>query len=135
VEGTALSETITHVSAIAGLRGEDARRVARYQLHEIVAVFRDLTDEEWETESDCEGWTVHDVAAHLLGWAEAVLSPPAFVRQLLASQGLRLDLLEHRDGLLQDLVAHTSVDGVGVLVVDEYRSSGDEAQALLASGV
>ncbi|MQB01013.1 MAG: maleylpyruvate isomerase family mycothiol-dependent enzyme [Actinobacteria bacterium] len=89
MEGTALTETITHVSAIAGLRGEDARRVARYQLEEILAVFRDLTDEEWEMESDCEGWTVHDVAAHLLGWAEAVLSPPKLVRQLLASQRLR----------------------------------------------
>lgn len=84
-----MTTTITHVSAIRGLRGEDARRVARYELDEILEVFRDLSHEEWERSSDCEGWTVHDVAAHLLGWAEAILRPPTFVHQLVAAQRFR----------------------------------------------
>lgn len=99
------TQTVTHVSAIRGLHGEDARRVARHQLEEILTVFRDLTEEEWETGSDCTGWSVHDVGAHLLGWAEAVLSPPAFVRQVLESQRLRKE-----KGNFTDAANHIQVE-------------------------
>ena len=85
------ARTTTHVSAMPGLRGAEARHIARYELDRILTLFRDLNDGEWEGQTDCEGWTAHDVGAHLLGWAEALLSPPTFVRQLVAAQRLRKD--------------------------------------------
>lgn len=43
-----------------------------------------LTDEAWSTPTECPPWTVKDVMAHLLGWAEAVVSPGQLARQASA---------------------------------------------------
>lgn len=83
-----MTETLTHVSAIRGLDGAEARRVAGTQSDEILTLLRDLSDEEWAAATDCEGWSVHDVAAHLLAWAEAIVSPREFGRQFLAARPL-----------------------------------------------
>ncbi|HRW08151.1 MAG TPA: maleylpyruvate isomerase N-terminal domain-containing protein, partial [Caldilineaceae bacterium] len=38
------------------------------ELHEaLMALLRDLTAAEWQQPTACTGWTVKDVAAHLLG--------------------------------------------------------------------
>jgi hypothetical protein len=61
-----LTETLTHVSAIRGLDGAEARRVAGTQSDLMLTLLRDLSDEEWAAATDCEGWSVHDLAAPLL---------------------------------------------------------------------
>lgn len=38
-----------------------------YELNQFEQLVRSLTPEEWETPSRCEGWTVGDVARHLIG--------------------------------------------------------------------
>ncbi|WP_183095308.1 maleylpyruvate isomerase family mycothiol-dependent enzyme [Nocardioides stalactiti] len=43
----------------------------------LAATLAELTDEEWQEESLCTGWTVHDVAAHVIsnpqiGWGDLV---------------------------------------------------------------
>jgi uncharacterized protein (TIGR03083 family) len=81
-------EAVTHISAVPGLDGAEARRIATTQSEKMLSLLRDLSDEEWATETDCVGWSVHDVAAHLLGWAEAIVSPPKFVRQFVAARPL-----------------------------------------------
>lgn len=43
----------------------------------------DLSPEQWQTPSWCEGWTVHDVLAHLLSAAK--MTPPKFVRRFAAA--------------------------------------------------
>lgn len=35
-----------------------------------------LTPEQWQLDTECTGWTVRDVAAHLLGAQEDLLSVP-----------------------------------------------------------
>lgn len=40
--------------------------------HALVDDLSRLTDEQWRTPSLCEGWTVHDVAAHLVGNASHI---------------------------------------------------------------
>ena len=35
----------------------------------LIADLKDLDDQQWEQPSLCEGWTVHDVVAHLVGTA------------------------------------------------------------------
>jgi uncharacterized protein (TIGR03083 family) len=42
-----------------------------------------LSPEQWETASWCEGWSVHDVLAHLLSAAK--MTPPKFVRRFAAA--------------------------------------------------
>ena len=39
---------------------------ATAQRQELVTLLRELTDEQWEADSLCEGWDVGDVAAHLV---------------------------------------------------------------------
>lgn len=50
----------------------------------ILDTFRSLSPEEWNAVTDCDPWTVKDIAAHLIGWAAALTSPPEYVRQLAA---------------------------------------------------
>lgn len=42
-----------------------------------------LTDEQWETPSLCDGWTVHDVLAHQCGTAD--MNPPKFFVRLASA--------------------------------------------------
>jgi len=37
------------------------------QRRRLVAMLEELSDEEWAADSRCDGWSVHDVAAHLVG--------------------------------------------------------------------
>jgi uncharacterized protein (TIGR03083 family) len=39
--------------------------------------------------TDCAPWTVHDIAVHLLAWAEAVVSPKEMYRQMRGSITVR----------------------------------------------
>lgn len=41
---------------------------------ELIDVLRSLTDEQWSAPTDCEGWSVKDVAIHLLGDGIGMLS-------------------------------------------------------------
>jgi uncharacterized protein (TIGR03083 family) len=42
-----------------------------------------LSSEQWQTPSGCEGWSVHDVLAHLLSAAK--MTPPKFFRRFTAA--------------------------------------------------
>ncbi len=52
--------------------GVDAIRAQR---DDVLAVARSLTAEEWATRSDCAGWTVHDVVAHMACVYRSVAEP------------------------------------------------------------
>lgn len=43
--------------------------------HALIADLEGLSDEQWRTPSLCPGWTVHDVAAHLVGNASPISIP------------------------------------------------------------
>lgn len=42
-----------------------------------------LTDEQWAAPTECPPWTVKDMVAHLIGWAEATVSPIELMRQTI----------------------------------------------------
>jgi uncharacterized protein (TIGR03083 family) len=44
---------------------DDMRRIALSERARVRRTLAGLTDEQWATPSLCDGWTVHDVAAHL----------------------------------------------------------------------
>jgi uncharacterized damage-inducible protein DinB len=48
------------------------------QRRRLEATLADLSDDDWRSPSRCEGWTVQDVVAHLVGvnafWQSSVLA-------------------------------------------------------------
>ncbi len=53
-------------TAVAALRAEG---------EQVLAVYRSLDDREWQLPSDCEGWSVQDVLAHMSSLFGLVISP------------------------------------------------------------
>src|SRR5437899_2916883 len=53
-----------------------------------------LTQEQWQTRSLCDAWTVHEVLGHQI--ATAVMTPPKFLAQL-ASAGFNFTKMSHKD--------------------------------------
>jgi uncharacterized protein (TIGR03083 family) len=81
-----------------------------------------LADDDWQRPTDCAGWTVHDVVAHLVGAAESNARVREAVRQ--ARRGRRL-----RPGA-------PLVDGMNAVQVEERRGtpSASLASALADAG-
>lgn len=72
-----MSQTTSGVllSAVSPVDHGEAMTLARAQNEAFLADLRALEPAEWERPTDCTGWSVRDIAAHILGWAEALTSP------------------------------------------------------------
>ena len=53
-----------------------------------------LTPEQWDAPSQCDGWTVRDVVAHMT--ASAMITPPGFFAKIIGS-GFSLSRMQHKD--------------------------------------
>jgi uncharacterized protein (TIGR03083 family) len=53
-----------------------------------------LKDEQWNTPSQCTGWSVHDVLGHIV--ATAKMSPPRFIGHFLGA-GFNFDKMVNKD--------------------------------------
>lgn len=66
---------------------------------EVLAVTRTLSDDEWAAPSDCAGWRVQDVVAHMANVCRSVVDPgalaPGVPGDLEATQAAQADA--HRD--------------------------------------
>lgn len=69
------------IRAVALTRIE-ANRLMSSQYHALLTTLRELPSGGWEAITDCDPWTVKDIVAHLVGWAEALTSFSQFRRQL-----------------------------------------------------
>jgi uncharacterized protein (TIGR03083 family) len=61
--------------------GPDADQLATAVYTALLTDLAELTDADWRRPTDCTGWTVRDMVAHLVGAAEGHGSLPAFVHQ------------------------------------------------------
>lgn len=59
--------------------------IADAQARALVELLGSLAPEDWGRVTVCDPWTVKDMAAHLLAWAEATLSPRELVHQFVTS--------------------------------------------------
>lgn len=64
-----------------GIGAAEAEGLSRALAEAFVAQLSDLTPEQWSAVTSCDPWTVKDIAAHLLGWADAITSPRAMASQ------------------------------------------------------
>lgn len=88
-----------------GLTRIEAVRLMSVQNEAFLKMLRDLSSEQWTAKTDCDPWTVKDIAAHVTGWAEAFGSVGEFSRQLTAGLRRKKEL-----GNLTDAVNQTQVE-------------------------
>jgi uncharacterized protein (TIGR03083 family) len=83
--------------------GAAADRLALATYAALLDDLAQLTAKDWARPTDCTGWTVRDMVAHLVGAAEGHASLPAFVSQLAWGRrhraefdGSSLDAMNHK---------------------------------------
>jgi uncharacterized protein (TIGR03083 family) len=83
--------------AVDGYRAERAT---------ILDVFNSLSDDEWNAPSDCAGWTIRDVAAHLASTIHGVVDP-AFLPDMSSGTESSMEgpVAERRGWTIADVVA------------------------------
>lgn len=67
---------------------EDAWRAIDDQRRGLVELLEDLSDQEWQKQSLCEGWTVRQVAAHVALQNTPWLAMPRGVLQMIRHRGM-----------------------------------------------
>jgi uncharacterized protein (TIGR03083 family) len=94
--------------------------LATTEYDRLLALFRGLGPDDWRRPTACEGWTVQDIVAHLVGTAEANASQLENLRQLV-----RGSVLARRTG-------RAPVDGINdVQIADRRQLTSDELIARL----
>jgi len=74
----------------------DAPALATAEYEALLSTLRDLPGSAWEAPTDCEGWTVWHIVAHVVGAAEEAARPAVLVRHTVGALG------RHRTGVLVD---------------------------------
>lgn len=92
--------------------------LAKQERSELLALLRELDEQQWATESLCSGWTVRDVAVHVVSYDE--LSKRELVSAFLRG-GVRVDSVN--DVALRRY-AHLDHDGVIDLVAKCQQPRG-----------
>ena len=77
---------------LRGPSGDELLRIGAYQNEQMLRLLRTLDDDEWNAPTDCDRWTVKDIVAHLIGWAECFASFKEFRHQFAASIKRRKEL-------------------------------------------
>jgi uncharacterized protein (TIGR03083 family) len=108
---------------IARIERVEARVIAEEEFRRFAMLCASFTEEEWAMPTDCTGWTVRDIAVHVLGAADAQASVKEFFHQFV--RGLPLN---------RKIDSHHWVDGINELQIRERRAlSNDEVVAQLGS--
>ncbi len=83
--------TPTPVSTIPRVvRGNDSDTLTRAVFAQLITRVRDLGDAQWRMPTECPGWTVRDMVAHVIGAAQGQASVGVMMRQFrygLANKG------------------------------------------------
>jgi len=95
--------------------GHDADELARAVYSALLTDLAALTDADWRRPTDCTGWTVRDMVAHLVGAAQGHGSMPVFVNQYV--WGLR-----HRKDF-----GGSGLDAMNQKQIDDQRDLSDAA--------
>lgn len=79
-----MSTTVTDLGSLRPLGREDAVALGRVEYRRFADAIERLDGDDWQRPTDCEGWTVRDLAGHLAGSMTVASSFPAFLREQVA---------------------------------------------------
>jgi uncharacterized protein (TIGR03083 family) len=82
-----------------------AMRLASTEYKRFAAALAELSHDDWGRPTDCPGWSVHDVAAHVVGMASMASSPLEARRQRKAAVA-RMAEPGHNGPFIDALTAH-----------------------------
>ena len=68
------THAIVRLADEPGIGPAESERLGNELGTSLIALLRDLSEEEWGNVTRCAPWTVKDVVAHLVGWGEALTS-------------------------------------------------------------
>jgi len=112
----------TSTAGVTRIDRTEAKALAAAEFEKFAALTASLTPAEWATDTDCVGWDVRTMVLHVLGSADAQVSPLVFLHQL--RRGLPLN---------KEIDSHHWVDGLNELQIRERSQlSNDEVIAQLA---
>jgi uncharacterized protein (TIGR03083 family) len=74
--------------AIPAVAHAEAMRLTATENQRLLAQLRGLDGEQWQAGTDCTGWSVRDVAVHLIASAQAQANPVEFLRQVRTGRRL-----------------------------------------------
>ena len=97
-----------------GIKAAEGRDLSIALADRYLTLLEDLSPDEWQAVTSCDPWTVKDIAAHLLGWADALSSPSA-----LASQGRAALQRRKRFGNLLDAQNDAQVEAGRALTPEQ----------------
>jgi uncharacterized protein (TIGR03083 family) len=78
--------------AIPAVGHAEAMRLTATENTRLLAQLRSLDAEQWQAGTDCTGWTVRDVAVHLIASAQAQANPLEFLRQVRSGRRLTAEI-------------------------------------------
>jgi uncharacterized protein (TIGR03083 family) len=76
-----MQTTTTHAPAIPPLTRNEIANVATAELKACLALLERLDESDWTRPTDCAGWTVHDLTAHMVGQHEGLARPLVYLRR------------------------------------------------------
>jgi uncharacterized protein (TIGR03083 family) len=85
----------------APLTHADWMTAARTEYGRLDQLLAELTEDEWLLPTDCAGWTVHDIVAHLIGAAESTARQREAARQAWRGRSMPGQTLVDRMNALQ----------------------------------
>ena len=109
-------QTTTNAREIPPITPDRVAEVATAELEASIALLERLDDHDWTRPTDCAGWTVHDLVAHLVGQYQAAASLWVFLRRHRRAHRRypalsRLDA--HNRQQIDDLGGHSGPELVG----------------------
>lgn len=76
-----MQATTINAAQIPPITPAQVAEVATAELEASLALLGDLGDGDWARPTDCAGWTVHDLTAHLAGQYQGLASPAGYLRR------------------------------------------------------
>lgn len=85
-------QTPRRVEEIPAIGHAEAMRLTETENARLLTQLRSLSDEQWQAATDCTGWSVRDLAVHLIASAQAQASPAEFLRQVRTGRRLTAEI-------------------------------------------
>ncbi len=115
-------------SGVTRINRTEARTLALTEFNKFADLTASLTPDEWATDTDCVGWDVRAMVLHVLGSADAQVSPLVFAHQLRHGLPLNKEIDAHHwvDGL-NELQIRERAELTNSQVVEQLRTIGPRA--------